>query len=214
MLPPPEPRAPQTIRIDPEVWFALQKLAVPFVETPNDVLRRLLGLSNPAEGTETPQGRAQSSRAKGGKRSLFFVNTDAKTGANFHDEWLARGIAVTSGEPRYRDSLANVSCGDTVLMYVNRIGVVAVGITLDDRVTVAEEKDLLCPENQQEQIKEYHRRVEWHCDLRSTPITPAKIKELCGQTPIQTVQRVRKGEDEFRRLLLQVASAHSSDEVK
>ena len=42
---PPEPPAvPQTIRIDPEVWLGLQKLAVPFVETPNEVLRRLLGL--------------------------------------------------------------------------------------------------------------------------------------------------------------------------
>ena len=48
MLPvPPSPHAsiPQTIRIDGQVWLALQKHAVPFVETPNDVLRRLLGLS-------------------------------------------------------------------------------------------------------------------------------------------------------------------------
>jgi hypothetical protein len=35
---------PQTIRIDAEVWQGLQKIAVPFVDTPNDVLRRLLGL--------------------------------------------------------------------------------------------------------------------------------------------------------------------------
>src|SRR5262245_22256933 len=42
----PQVQAPQTIRIDPEVWLALQKKAVPFVETPNDVLRRLLGLGN------------------------------------------------------------------------------------------------------------------------------------------------------------------------
>jgi hypothetical protein len=39
------PPAPQTIRIDPDVWRALQKQAEPFVETPNDVLRRLLGLA-------------------------------------------------------------------------------------------------------------------------------------------------------------------------
>jgi hypothetical protein len=32
-------------RIDPDVWLALQKIATPFVETPNDVIRRLLGLS-------------------------------------------------------------------------------------------------------------------------------------------------------------------------
>ena len=45
-LPVPQVQAPQTIRIDPEVWTSLQRLAVPFVEkTPNDVLRRILGLS-------------------------------------------------------------------------------------------------------------------------------------------------------------------------
>lgn len=46
-LPPPKQvPIPQTIRIDPEVWCALQEHAIPFVETPNDVLRRLLGLGN------------------------------------------------------------------------------------------------------------------------------------------------------------------------
>ncbi len=34
-----------TIRIDEEVFKALQKDAKPFVDTPNDVLRRLLGLN-------------------------------------------------------------------------------------------------------------------------------------------------------------------------
>jgi hypothetical protein len=44
--PPPQTYTPpQTIRIDSEVWFALQKIAIPFVETPNDVIRRLLKLS-------------------------------------------------------------------------------------------------------------------------------------------------------------------------
>lgn len=39
-----QPHYPQTIRIDREVWEALQKRAVPLVDKPNDVLRRLLGL--------------------------------------------------------------------------------------------------------------------------------------------------------------------------
>jgi hypothetical protein len=48
--PPPEPQAvPQTIRIDPEVWRALQGQAVPLVETANDALRRLLGLGSRKE---------------------------------------------------------------------------------------------------------------------------------------------------------------------
>jgi hypothetical protein len=45
-LTPAQRRPPETIRVDAEVYQALQKLAVPFVDkTPNDVLRRLLRLS-------------------------------------------------------------------------------------------------------------------------------------------------------------------------
>ncbi len=40
-------KAPETIRIDPEVWLALQKLATPLSDTPNAVIRRLLGLDKP-----------------------------------------------------------------------------------------------------------------------------------------------------------------------
>jgi predicted transcriptional regulator len=45
---------PETIRIDPDVWLALQGLAKPFVETPNDVLRRVLGLG--ARSGDDPWG--------------------------------------------------------------------------------------------------------------------------------------------------------------
>jgi hypothetical protein len=207
MLPPPRPRAPQTIRIDPDVWFALQKLAVPFIETPNDVLRRLLGLGNPATSNDAAlvSGTTQIQDVKEKRRALYFINTDAKTnGRSFHSEWLARGIAVTSGPGRFRDKLARIGHGDTVLMYVNAVGVVAVGITLDDRVQDVVGKGVVSPV----EATEYHRRVRWQ--PLPTPISPATIKELCGQTPLQTVQRVRKGEDELRRLLPETASALSS----
>jgi hypothetical protein len=42
----------QTIRIDEDVYGALQAQAVPFVDTPNSVLRRLLGLASSEEGPE------------------------------------------------------------------------------------------------------------------------------------------------------------------
>jgi hypothetical protein len=50
-VPPPAeaPTAPATIAIDPDVWLALQKRAVSPTETPNDILRRLLGLGSRQE---------------------------------------------------------------------------------------------------------------------------------------------------------------------
>ncbi|MFE2278601.1 hypothetical protein ACFXAE_15400 [Streptomyces sp. NPDC059454] len=41
----------RTIRIDDEVFAALQALSEPFVDTPNSALRRLLGLDLPASGS-------------------------------------------------------------------------------------------------------------------------------------------------------------------
>ncbi len=35
----------RTIKIDDDVWAALQKRAQAFVDTPNDVLRRVFGLA-------------------------------------------------------------------------------------------------------------------------------------------------------------------------
>jgi hypothetical protein len=134
--------------------------------------------------------------------TLYFVNTDAKTnGRSFHDKWLARGIAVTSGPGKFRDKLARIGDGDIVLMYVNTIGVVAVGITLDGRVRDVVGEGVISPV----ETTEYHRGVRWHSLLK--PISPTIIKELCGQTPLQTVQRVRKGEGELRRLLHEALSA-------
>ena len=47
-----------TIRIDEQVFNALQSRAQPFVDTPNDVLRRLLGLDgSSAKRRSTRRGR-------------------------------------------------------------------------------------------------------------------------------------------------------------
>lgn len=46
-------RMTHVIRIDDEVYAELQKLAQPFVDTPNDVLHRLLTLNTPATGPTT-----------------------------------------------------------------------------------------------------------------------------------------------------------------
>ena len=58
-----------------------------------------------------------------------FINSDAisNKGTSFHDEWLRRGIAVTSGGLEYREALASLASGDRLLLYVDRTGIVAVG---------------------------------------------------------------------------------------
>ena len=55
---------PPTIRIDEEVFGALQKLAQPFVDTPNAVLRRLLGLNGHRRSGTAP-GKVRPKYAPG-----------------------------------------------------------------------------------------------------------------------------------------------------
>lgn len=45
---------PRTIKVDEDVWRRLQQDAVPFVDTPNTVLRRLLGLDADTNSLTSP----------------------------------------------------------------------------------------------------------------------------------------------------------------
>ena len=125
--------------------------------------------------------------------SMFFVNTDSKSNAGFsyHDEWFSRDVAVTSGPEKFRKRLDRPELGDLVLMYVNGTGIVGVGkvITSASELT----KNTVSPN----EPHEYHRNVDWYLDLRNDTIRPSAIKDILGQTPLQTVQKVCKCEQEF-----------------
>lgn len=105
----------------------------------------------------------------------YFINTDAKSnkGKSLHMEWLRRGIGVTSGETKYRSDFSQVNHGDRLLMYVNDIGVVAVGYLEKGEVIdeIGEGKV-----NPNEPI-EYHRNVRWTNDLSIKPVTVEELKK-------------------------------------
>lgn len=129
--------------------------------------------------------------------SMFFVNTDSKSnaGVSYHDEWFKRGVAVTSGPEIFQKRLERPAPGDLILMYVNGIGIVGVGkVTSSDSLRT---KSTISPN----EPHEYQRKVDWYLDLRSDPVIPSTIKQIIGQTPIQTVQRVGKCEHEFAEYL-------------
>ena len=105
----------------------------------------------------------------------YFINTDAKSnqGKSLHTEWLRRGIGVTSGETKYRRDFAQINHGDRLLMYVNDIGVVAVGYLekgdVFDEVTDGKVNPI-------EPI-EYQRHVRWTTDLSRTPVTLEELRK-------------------------------------
>ncbi len=130
--------------------------------------------------------------------TMFFLNTDAKTnGVSYHDEWFARRIAVTSGPEKFCRKLARIGRLETVLMYVNHLGVVGAGTILDDEpVLVTDKASQVSPVED----LEYHRQVDWHSDLRLAPIGMEMLSRLCGRPPRHSVERVVKGERALSRL--------------
>lgn len=124
---------------------------------------------------------------------LFFVNTDAVSygGLSKHDDWIRRKVVLTAGETAYRDAIARIPQGARVLVYVNTVGVVALGqVTSNETIDVSPPNTIY-----QTDDTEYHRPVKWLLDLRSNPITWAELKNLLGQGPLQAVSEVHAGKD-------------------
>ena len=130
---------------------------------------------------------------------LFFVNTDAVSyaGKSKHDDWIARNVVLTGGDVKYEHDLARIPADARVLVYVNKVGVVAAGRILTDDVRVVLPPDTIYDSNQ----AEYQRPVTWLLDLRASPINSAELVDLLGWNPRGAVQEIHKGKDALLRRL-------------
>ncbi|HRZ59075.1 MAG TPA: HNH endonuclease [Rubrivivax sp.] len=124
---------------------------------------------------------------------LFFVNTDAVSydSKSAHDEWFRRGIILTGGAASYKNKIDRIPAGAYVLVYVKSIGVVGVAKVMSDQTDVVLSPATVYITNE----PEYHRKVAWLLDLRSSPITWAELQSLVGQGPLSSVQEVHQGKD-------------------
>lgn len=115
-------------------------------------------------------------------QSYWFYNTDAKAfnGQTAAQKLLKRGFAVTGGPERFGKLLGKLSQGDTLLMYENKVGVLAVG-------TVREEWDGQTHINSWYYPKgephEYRIKVDWYMDFTSYPIDYPTLRERIGYIP-------------------------------
>lgn len=130
---------------------------------------------------------------------LFFVNTDAVSyaGESRHDDWIGRNVVLTGGDVKYKHDLARIPADARVLVYVNKVGVVAVGQVLTEAIQVLLPPDTIYDSDQ----PEYHKAVTWLLDLRESPINSAELVALLGWNPRGAVQEVRKGKEALLRRL-------------
>ena len=72
--------------------------------------------------------------AKRPELDTFFINSDASSnnGLSYHNEWIEKGVAVTSGGPKFLKTLMRLVRGNTLLLWADGHGVVAAGIVLDE----------------------------------------------------------------------------------
>lgn len=130
----------------------------------------------------------------------FFINSDATSNNefSFHNEWLVRGVAVTSGGPEFLEKIKRPKRGDTLLLWVNKIGIVAAGTVLDDAPVIVYRGGGVVSPNEPE---EYHRMVRWYADLRSTPVSAAEVVVFHGTNPRQAFGALNKGKEAILALI-------------
>lgn len=139
--------------------------------------------------------------------SMFVLNTDFAHGANGADvQWIRRGIAVTSGELEYKERLEMLSPGDKLALYVNSVGIIAVGTVRDTPVVVVTGNECINPA----ESHEYHRKVTWDLVFRDQPISPTDAN-AAGIYALRAVQPIIKGQAALLARLAAIASQATSD---
>lgn len=116
----------------------------------------------------------------------YFINTDAASlgGTSPHDIWIERGLALTGGPRDYGERLGQFAAGDSLFMWANGIGTVAVGRVLEAWDGEVYEEGLVYPPG----TAEYRVSVHWHLDLRSAPIPASAL----GFNPRGAVEHIRE----------------------
>lgn len=136
----------------------------------------------------------------------FFYNTDAESmaGQRRFSILIQEGCAATSGPRTFGEQLQQLSRGDTLLMYENGLGVVAIGTVLEQWDGQSHPDPLYYLPGVggfEHSGHEYRIQVDWFLDLSDSPITVAQLKERIGSTPRGAVKRIVKRRDEVAALI-------------
>ena len=130
----------------------------------------------------------------------WFYNTDAKafrneTGA---ERLIHRGFAVTGGPQKFGDLLHRLAPSDTLLMYENLVGLLAVG-TVKERWDGIAHKELWYYGD--DDFHEYRIRVDWYLDFTRKPISYQELRDAIGYVPRGALKRDLQKHDAIEELI-------------
>lgn len=143
----------------------------------------------------------------------YFYNNDADSlrGNRRTHILIKQGIAITGGPSSYGEQLRQLSVGDTLLMYENGIGIVAVGEVKEpwDGKAYKELIYYVSGESYLEPEREYRIKVKWFLNLIDKPIMFQDLKERIGYQPRGAIRKIVKCKAEVEDM---IAKRQSSKE--
>jgi hypothetical protein len=136
--------------------------------------------------------------------AFFFYNTDGGQGR--YERLIKRGIAATGGPRKFGLQLGQLRPSDTLLMYEDGVGIVAVGRVREYWDEKTHRTPLYYPAGEP---KEYRIKVRWRA--LTSPISIATIKEALGYQPRGAVRRIVKCHEVVEQLVDERVSATHED---
>jgi hypothetical protein len=136
--------------------------------------------------------------------AFFFYNTDDGE----YQKLIKRGFAVTGGPRKFGRQLGQLRALDTLLMYENGTGIVAMGRVREEWDRKAHTNVWYYPDDPHE----YRIRVKWFRDLSKNPISIAQLKRVLGYQPRWAVRRITKRAAEVQRLVREFLPSNTPSE--
>lgn len=135
-----------------------------------------------------------------GPMKSYFINSDAVSNSNrsYHSDWIARGIAVTSGGPEWREQIDAIPQGSTLLLHAKNHGVLAAGTVLDVHSLVVKPGSGTVSPIEPE---EFHRKVAWYADLTANPLPYKEVIRVWGTNPRRAVVPIKNNREPLLDLI-------------
>lgn len=142
----------------------------------------------------------------------YFYNNDANSlrGQRRTHVLIEQGFAATGGPPSFGEQLRQLSTGDTLLMYENGVGIVAVGEVKESWDGKSHRTPIyyVLGQSYLDPEREYRIKVNWFLPFTDVPISFQDVKQRLGYQPRGAVRRIVKRRPEVESMIAERFSPH------
>lgn len=136
--------------------------------------------------------------------AYFFYNTDANSLSRKgrYPVLIQHRFAASSGPYTFGEKLGRLTPGDdTLLMYENKVGIVAVGTVCEHWDRATHQPPIYYQPGSGGFEHEYRIGVHWFLDLSARPIGIDELRERVGYIPLGSLVRIVKHQAAIEQLI-------------